>query len=167
MADFIALQSCKFDKDYQRGDTIPADAVLPSRERMLIRNGIIAPAGATIERTAAETVDDTMIIPIVNKNGTVLIHVTPEDVQTVMEILQENGDTAIAEIAAIEKEDVLIMIDKLETRKTVLTAIVNRVNQIAPADIDNVNNDGQDNNSQNNDGSKTNTENPAAGTEQK
>ncbi len=135
MADFIALQSCRFDKDYQRGDTIPADVILASRERSLIRNRIIAPAGAVVERTAAETTDDGMNIPITNKNGTVTIRVTTDDVQTVMKILQENAEAAIEEIAAIEREDVLIMIDKLETRKTVTAAIVSRVEQIAPNDV--------------------------------
>ena len=140
---------------YSEGDAIPADAVLPSREKVLIKQGLIVPAvnvdvlleenrflRAKVEEfqeTAGEAPESPrndekeqggIIIPITAKGGLIELKMTPEDIIKAIATLQLNAEEAAKEVGKIDKEETLILIDALETRKTVKTAILERVAQM-------------------------------------
>lgn len=140
---------------YSEGDAIPSEAVLPSREKVLIKQGLIVPAvnvdvlleenrflRAKIEelqKTAAgaqespigkENEQKGIVIPITAKGGLIELVMTPEDIVKAIATLQLNAEEAAKAVGEIEKEETLILIDALDTRKTVKTAIMARVEQM-------------------------------------
>lgn len=130
---YICLKSCNFGGvAYRSGDIIPAENVLPARERSLIALKVIAIASELPQ--ASETATTDIVIPITTKTGSVDIAVTADDILTVMKIVQENVENATKDIALVEKEAVLIMIDKLDARKSIKTALESRITTIMPAD---------------------------------
>lgn len=140
---------------YSEGDAIPSEAVLPSREKVLIKQGIIVPAvnvdvlmeenkllrakveelqktaaGAPESPTGEENEQKGIVIPITAKGGLIELVMTPEDIVKAIATLQLNAEEAAKAVGEIEKEETLILIDALDTRKTVKTAILERVEQI-------------------------------------
>lgn len=156
MNGYICTKSCTFGGvAYSVGDAIPSDAVLPSRERALIKQGFIAKAtnpealqkenekliarieelekgtvGAPESPTEADKEQGSIIIPITAKGGVLELEMKPEDIIKAVATMQLNADDAAKEVDAIEKEETLILIDALDTRKTVKTAIVARVEEM-------------------------------------
>jgi len=140
---------------YSEGDAIPADAVLPSREKVLIKQGLIVPAVnvdvlleenkflrakvAELQKTAGEATESPrndekeqrgIIIPITAKGGLIELEMKPEDIIKAIATLQLNAEEAAKAVGEIDKEEILILIDALNYRKTVKTAILERVAQL-------------------------------------
>lgn len=138
MSGYIALKNVVLSGiGYTAGSTIPADAVLPSRVRSLLRNGTIANAedGAVGAELAATASNDTeaVVLPIHTENDVLGLPVSREDIVKAIEVLQMKQDDAIAAIAEIESEDALIVIDACTKSAQTKKAIKERVAQIAPA----------------------------------
>lgn len=138
MSGYIALKNVVLSGiGYTAGSTIPADAVLPSRVRSLLRNGTIANAedGAVGAELAATASNDTegVVLPIHTENDVLALPVSREDIVKAIEVLQMKQDDAIASIAEIESEDALIVIDACTKSAQTKKAIKERVAQIAPA----------------------------------
>lgn len=130
---YICLKSCNFGGvAYKSGDIVPAENVLPARERSLVALKVIAIASELPQ--ASETATTDIVIPITTKTGSADISVTVDDILTVMKIVQENVENATKDIALIEKEAVLIMIDKLDARKSIKVALESRITTIMPED---------------------------------
>jgi hypothetical protein len=160
MNGYICTKTCALGGvAYSKGDAIPFEAVLPSRERALIKQGYIAPSGTEAAAAAAEVTPEeisfmrariaeleaaaattppgtptegsqepsTIVVPITTKEGVLELSLAPEDVVTVVTTMQLNADGAAKAVGVIEKEETLILIDVLDTRKTVKTAIAERV----------------------------------------
>lgn len=155
MNGYICTKACTFGGvAYSVGDAIPFEAVLPSRERALIKQGFIAPAEtksdaklqeeneiltariAELEKTAAGATESPtgdgneqkgIVIPITAKGGILELVMTPEDIIKAVATMQLNAEDAAKAVGEIEKEETLILIDALDTRKTVKTAIIARV----------------------------------------
>lgn len=153
MNGYTCIKSCTFGGvAYSVGDAIPFNAVLPSRERALIKQGFIASAANTeslleetkslkakvaeLEEIAARApkspTEDankqkSIVIPIIAKGGILELVMTPEDIIRAVATMQLNAEEAAKAVGEIEKEEILILIDALDTRKTVKTAIVARV----------------------------------------
>lgn len=141
MSGYIALKNVVLSGiGYTAGSTIPADAVLPSRVRSLLRNGTIANAedGAVGAELAATASNDTegVVLPIHTENDVLALPVSREDIVKAIEVLQMKQDDAIAAIAEIESEDALIVIDACTKSAQTKKAIKERVAQIAPAGYD-------------------------------
>lgn len=141
MSGYIALKNVVLSGiGYTAGSTIPADAVLPSRVRSLLRNGTIANAedGAVGAELAATASNDTegVVLPIHTENDVLALPVSREDIVKAIEVLQMKQDDAIAAIAEIESEDALIVIDACTKSAQTKKAIKERVAQIAPAGDD-------------------------------
>ncbi len=159
MNGYICTKACTFGGvAYSVGDAIPFEAVLPSRERALIKQGFIAPADnkadakalqeenntlrariAELEKTAAKapespTGDENeqkgIVIPITAKGGLLELLMQPEDIIKAVATMQLNAEEAAKAVGEIEKEETLILIDALDTRKTVKNAIIARVEQM-------------------------------------
>lgn len=141
MSGYIALKNVVLSGiGYTAGSTIPADAVLPSRVRSLLRNGTIANAedGAVGAELAATASNDTegVVLPIHTENDVLALPVSREDIVKAIEVLQMKQDDAIAAISEIESEDALIVIDACTKSAQTKKAIKERVAQIAPAGDD-------------------------------
>lgn len=167
---------------YSKGDAVPFEAVLPSRERALIAQGYIARSSADaqvagtpkemghlrsriakleeavkeaaavseenetlrtriaeLEEAAVPTAGTTpegakeplkIVVPITTKDGILELQMAPEDIVAAITAMQLNAENAAAAVGAIEKEDTLILIDAVDKRKTVHTAILERVEAI-------------------------------------
>lgn len=156
MNDYICTKACTFGGvAYSVGDAIPSGAVLPSRERVLIKQGFIAPAVQTeslleenktlkakvdaLEKGAARAAElpperakeqKGIVIPITAKGGVLELEMTPEDIIRAVATMQLNAEGAAKAVGEIETEEALILIDALDQRKTVKTAIAERIKEI-------------------------------------
>lgn len=162
MNGYTCIKSCTFGGvAYSVGDAIPFDAVLPSRERALIKQGFISKAehksdarlqeenenlqeeneiltariaelensatGAPKSPTGDGNEQRDIVVPITAKGGVLELVMTPEDIIKAVATMQLNAEEAAKAVGEIEKEETLILIDTLDTRKTVKTAIRARV----------------------------------------
>lgn len=158
MNGYICTKACTFGGvAYSVGDAIPFDAVLPSRERALIKQGFISKAetkpdaklqeenemltarieelekaaeGAQKSPTGYGNEQKDIVIPITAKGGVLELVMTPEDIIKAVATMQLNAEDAAKAVGEIEKEETLILIDTLDTRKTVKTAIIARVEEM-------------------------------------
>ena len=126
--NYICLKRCSFrGVNYLPGDTIPFDAVLPSRAAALTARKVIAKSagiGGTPISEQEGTV--TMTVPILTKDGTMELTMPPDDVAGAINILQCSADGAVEAIGNVANEDMLILINRLDSRKTVQTAAESR-----------------------------------------
>jgi hypothetical protein len=156
MNGYTCTKACTFGGvTYSVGDAIPFEAVLPSREKALIKQGLIAPAinleellkenkalqakiaefekGTTIAHespTGDKNEQNSIAIPITTKEGVLKLVMTPDDIIKAVTTMQLNAEDAAKAVGEIEKEETLILIDALDTRKTVKTAITARVEEM-------------------------------------
>ncbi len=131
MEGYICSKACNFGGvAYNAGDTIPFDAVLPSRERTLINQGYITPANIAAEGPASTQVPFEPLagvnVPIVAEEGTLELILSPEGIAEGIRILQLNAKEAEKAIRKLEEEEILILIDALDERTTVRAAAKNR-----------------------------------------
>lgn len=131
MNGYICTKSCNFGGvAYNAGDTIPFEAVLPTRERTLINQGYITPANTAPEAPASTQAPLEPItgvnIPIIAKEGTLELLLSPEGISEGIRILQLNAKEAEKAIRELEEEEILILIDALDQRTTVRAAAKNR-----------------------------------------
>jgi hypothetical protein len=68
-----------------------------------------------------------IVIPITAKGGVLELEMTPEDIVRAVATMQLNAEGAAKAVGEITKEETLILIDALDVRKTVKTAIVERI----------------------------------------
>lgn len=156
MNGYICTKTCKFGGvAYSVGDAIPFEAVLPSREKALIKQGFIAPAldikmmqdenkmlaakVKELEKEAAQAQElpvtdeegqGDIVIPIAAKGGVLELIMAPEDIVKAVAIMQLNAEEAARAVGEIEKEETLIFIDALDARKTVKSAIIAKVQEM-------------------------------------
>jgi len=177
MNGYICTKTCNIGGvAYSKGDAIPFESVLPSRERALIKQGYIVSSGvaadakempegttsmsayvAELEANTKAMIDEmtsmsahiarleaaattppgtptegdyetsAIVLPIMTKEGVLELSLSPEDVITAITTLQLNADDAAKAVGTIENEETLILIDALDARKTVKTAIIEKV----------------------------------------
>lgn len=149
MNGYIALKAVTFGGvAYPEGATIPADVVLPARVPALLRTKMIAKLSDNGEHHAVSTETPQnatkdvggVSLPIKTKDGVLELVANREDIVKAIETLQMNADAAAQAVAEISSEDALIIIDACDSRKTVKTAVKNRVDALnanTSADQDN------------------------------
>ena len=163
MSGYICTKACMFGGvAYSVGDAIPFEAVLPSREKALIKQKFIAPAlditimqdenrtlAAKVKRLEEEVAQaqelpvtdekcqEGIIIPITAKGGVLELVMAPEDIVKAVTIMQLNAEEAAKAIAQVEEEETLIFVDALDTRKTVKSAIIAKVQMMEKGEEDN------------------------------
>lgn len=116
---------------YQKGEPISAEAVLPSRVRALTREGYIspqnsAPAEAKNQPQEPQNTPAPIVIPITKNGGVMELLAAPDDIAITASIMQLNAEEAIKAIGEVSSEEALILIDALESRKTVKAATAAR-----------------------------------------
>lgn len=136
MNGYIALKPITLSGvDYAAGDSIPADAVLPSRVPALIRTKSIAHINerpAEAQETPQNDANDFggVNLPIQTENGVLELPASGEDIVKAVELLQMNADDAIQAIKEIESDSVLIIMDACDSRKTVKAAAKARAKEL-------------------------------------
>lgn len=150
MNGYIALKTITLSGvEYAAGDSIPADAVLPSRVPALIRTKSIARANnehpVEAQKTAQDGANDVVGVnlPIQTENGVLDLPASEEDIVKAVEVMQMNAEDAAKAVGNIESETALIIIDACESRKTVKTAVKARAEELNAA-ADNEGDDDQD-----------------------
>lgn len=150
MNGYIALKSITLSGvDYAAGDSIPADAVLPSRVPALIRTKSIARANerpVEAQETPQNDANDFggVNLPIQTENGVLELPASGEDIVKAVEVMQMNAEDAAKAVCDIESETTLIIIDACESRKTVKTAVKARAEELnAAAEGDDEDQEGQ------------------------
>lgn len=113
---------------YNAGEAIPAEAVLPNRVRALAKQGYIAPQNETTTAPQEPPQSEPptpapIVLPITKDGGVLELVAAPSDIIQVVSILQLKVEEAAKAVVDVESEEALILIDALETRKTVRTAI--------------------------------------------
>lgn len=133
MNGYIALKNTVFNGiGYTAGSIVPAEAVLPSRLPVLLRNGTLAKASETIAEDAEtpqnepKEVEGITTFPLQTENGVLGLLVSCESIIEAVTILQKTAEDAIADIAAVESEDTLLIIDACDSRKSVKKAAKER-----------------------------------------
>lgn len=151
MNGYIALKPITLSGvDYAAGDSIPADAVLPSRVPALIRTKSIAHINerpAEAQETPQNDANDFggVNLPIQTENGVLELPASGEDIVKAVELLQMNADDAIQAIKEIESDSVLIIMDACDSRKTVKAAAKARAKELnAAANTEDDDQDDQD-----------------------
>lgn len=114
---FIAMKPCSFAGHvFMKGDTIPDGLVQPQAVSRLTTGGLIAEAGnaGQLLPAVASIEKDTVEVPILSEGGEATLEMTVEDILTTIKAVQLPIEELKAEIATIDSEEVLILIDVLK-----------------------------------------------------
>lgn len=143
----VALKPCTFGgKKFKIGEEVPAELVanpkLQAKRNVLsISDGEVIPVEELQEYTA-EVGQVKFCINIHTKEGELPVEATNEELQLVFDVLQENTDDAKKTISEIKSENALILLDVVDSRKTVKTAIKERVDALFSEDAESGENGG-------------------------
>lgn len=120
---------------YQKGEAIPKEAILPKRVRALAAEGYIAE-----QRNTADVPTDTerhepvkresIPLPITKNGAEMELAADVAELREAVTILQKSAEEAIKDISAVEREGVLILVDALDSRKTVKAAAAARAGEL-------------------------------------
>lgn len=137
----IAKKVCNFGKRYYIGDEIPPEAV--ADPKLQEKRGVLvivtdegeAPAPAV---DSAESGADVTAIPVVihAKEGDLTLNLAQEDIQTIVDILTCNVETAEPIVAQMTNAEALILLDCIDNRKAIKTAAKERALALNEADTE-------------------------------
>ena len=128
----IAKMPCSFGgKRFYIGDEIPVELVQEpvTQEKygvLTIINDAVAPAEPGGDATVVH-----LVIP--GKDGDVALDLSPESIQTVMDVLTANADEAAELVKQITSDDILFLVNAADSRKTVQAAAKARAQALAEA----------------------------------
>lgn len=126
---YLAKKVCSFGgKGFLIGDLIPEELVNTDRVADLVKLGVLD------EVRDAEPHEGIVkfTINIHANEGDLPLEVTNDDLQKCFDVLQENAEEAKSIINEIESEEILILLDVVEGRKGVKSAIKERVTELFP-----------------------------------
>lgn len=126
MADYICVKSGFYSgKLYTAGEVVPEDAVLASSVGSLIERGMLA---VRIEEAPTEETKSSEEITIFVRAGesNVELHMVPNDIQQIFDVLQNNVTGAEKIIQAMTCHDALLMISICDARKGIIKAAEER-----------------------------------------
>lgn len=134
----IAKQTCNFGKRFYIGEEIPVNAVLDPH--LQEKRGVLVIVNDD-EGAAAPAVDlgdpggDTTVVHVVihSKDGDIPLDLTPESLQTVVDVLTGTAEGAEAIIQEMTDNDALVLIHAGDQRKTVKAAAEKRGQALSEA----------------------------------
>lgn len=126
MKGYVAKKRCILNGvAYKVGDPVPFEAIAPGRAAKLIDAGVIAEVNMPDNEGSAR-----IEIPIIKDNETMTVELTADEIVQGVCLLQSNAEEAEKEVKTINNMDLLIFIDRLETRKTVKQALKERAEKL-------------------------------------
>lgn len=128
---YQALKLCRFSGvDYAVGDFVPSEAINTASVSAMLTMGFIAPAqpaqpdGETFPQEPEPPPEvETVVLPLITEEGTTIINIPPVDLYKVIETLQTRISDTGDILKSITSLDAMRLLERLETRKTLLPAI--------------------------------------------
>jgi len=105
-----------------RDDEVVSAALVRSGYVAKIDSGLLNMAEAVAEPLRPFDGESLIDIPIITKDGGMVIPVTPGTICNAVRLIQMNVEDAVGEISSSGDEDMLIILDACDTRKTVREA---------------------------------------------
>lgn len=97
--------------------------------RFIVEAGLNAPVSTDEENPVEKTVE----VPVITKDGTFTVDLTADQLCKVVTVIQSEAEKAVEEVNLIEDENTLILIHRLDSRKTVQKAAKEKAEALAKA----------------------------------
>lgn len=117
-----------------RDDEVTSPALVRSGYVAKIDSGLLDMAEAVAEPLRPFEGGKCIDIPIVTKDGGMVISVYPEAIGNAVRLLQTNAEDTAGEISVSEDEDMLIILDACDSRKKVKEAARRRAEELRNKD---------------------------------
>lgn len=150
MREFVCVKPITLSgRNFSYGDIIPDGYVLPERALALIRSNYItsfesetpvSEAVTPIRPFQGETGETLITIPISTENGILEVITSSQTVTTVFSIMQKTVEEAEKDIAGLEDENALILLNAADSRKGIQKAAEERATQLNKGPEDNAGN---------------------------
>lgn len=142
MSEFVCKKPITLSgRSFSYGEIIPDGFVLPGRALTLIRSNYItelengalqAEEEGTPNRPFQGEIGETLItIPISTEKGILEVITSPQAVTTVFTIMQKTVEEAEKDIATLEDENALILLNATDSRKGIQKAAEERAIQLS------------------------------------
>ena len=121
--------------EYEPGDHIPAEAVLPSRVRALVNQKYITAQAGAADAPPEEPQERPeepapIVIPLTRDGGVYEVVAAPASIVAAACALQLTAEDAAEHIKAMDDETAIILIHALDSRKTVKAAAEARAKEL-------------------------------------
>jgi len=135
MSEFVCKKPITLSgHSFSYGEVIPDGYVLPKRALALIRSSYIAEIESGLLMELAEPIQPIqaqigefqLTIPIVTEKGNLELTTSSETVVIVFAIMQKTVEEAAKDIAVLEDEDALILLNAIDSRKGIQKAAEER-----------------------------------------
>lgn len=113
-----------------RDDEVVSAALVRSGYVAKIDSGLLDVAEAVAEPIGPFDGEIRIDIPIITKDGGMVIKVSPETVCNAVRLIQTNVEDAAGEIGTSEDEDMLIILDACDSRKKIKDAARRRAEEL-------------------------------------
>lgn len=144
---YKAMKPCMLQgTQYYIGDTLPPEAVLPGAEAGLIRRGYIASIpDMRVETVEIEKpvevekiVEKEVPIPFTlafsqSEGGPVKVEIHEAEMQMAVNMLCMNADDTVKALQEVDSVAVLLVVEHMDARKTVISAAQKRLEELAAA----------------------------------
>lgn len=121
-------------KKYLIDDIVDVSTLTDTQIARLIKKGLIVNVDVDADAVTATLETALLAIPVIDKDETFAVSLSEQDIVDVFTALQISAEKAIEMIAEINAENTLILIHKLDDRKTVKEAAKNRATALAEAE---------------------------------
>ena len=119
--------------DYIIDDKVDVSKLNEAQIANLVQKKLIVKTGEDENVLPATPFPETVTIPVDADDGTIEVSMTPEQLLAVIAILQLTADDAAKAVNELTEDAQLVLIHRLDTRKTVKTAAQNRAEALAKA----------------------------------
>ena len=139
MSGYICIKGLTLSgAQYEPGDPIPAEAVLPNRVRALVSQKYIAVQSETAvagpEAPQERPTEPALIVIPLTRDGAVCeVEAAPVSIVAAACTLQLTAEEATEQIKAMDDETAIILIHALDSRKTVKAAAEARAKELEEA----------------------------------
>lgn len=140
MREFVCVKPITLSgRNFSYGDIIPDGYVLPERALALIRSNYITSfeSGTPVSEAVTpimplqdKTGETLITIPISTENGILEVITSSQTVTTVFSIMQKTVEEAEKDIAGLEDENALILLNAADSRKGIQKAAEERAAQL-------------------------------------
>lgn len=133
---YIALKPCTISgAKYLTNDCVDTSALTPAEVSALIKRKVIA--GNNEGVAPAASLESTLIaIPVLGEEENFAVSLSDEQIVDVFTVLQQTADDAIKAIGEMTAENALILIHRIDDRKTVKAAAEKRANELSNGEGD-------------------------------
>lgn len=120
-------------EQYLIDDIVDVSTLTDTQIARLLKKKFIVNVDVGADAVTATLETALLAIPVIDKDETFAVSLSEQDIVDVFTVLQLSADDAIKNIAEIEADNVLILIHKIDSRKTVKEAAKNRATALAEA----------------------------------